>query len=241
MENTHRLKISRLFPYPQLLKRGKERLGAIFLDIGCCCKFCALIRLGNDIRKAIADGYPVENVIASDLQSSVVPVSGKSPKSLISHFQDAFSPSHLAIVKPSTEVSTTPAPALNTLTSLNPLHGHVSAIHASALFHLFDDQYQLRLARALAGLLFPEPGSMIFGRHAGLPHAGWVIPGKIIKDMYCHSQKSWEELWNEQIFGKGTVKVETELTEAGEFEVSRCLQPPPGVKFYWLTWSVTRL
>lgn len=34
-----RLKISRLFPYKNLLKLGRERDGAIFLDIGCCCKF----------------------------------------------------------------------------------------------------------------------------------------------------------------------------------------------------------
>lgn len=33
-----RLKISRLPAYGKLLKLGKERKGAIFLDIGCCCK-----------------------------------------------------------------------------------------------------------------------------------------------------------------------------------------------------------
>lgn len=33
-----RFKISRLPAYKQLLKLGKEREGAIFLDVGCCCK-----------------------------------------------------------------------------------------------------------------------------------------------------------------------------------------------------------
>ncbi|KAI0322176.1 hypothetical protein OF83DRAFT_1167836 [Amylostereum chailletii] len=53
------LKISRLFPYKDLLKLGVEREGAIFLEMGCC--------FGNDLRKAIADGYPKENVVATDL------------------------------------------------------------------------------------------------------------------------------------------------------------------------------
>ncbi|TFY77546.1 hypothetical protein EWM64_g6466 [Hericium alpestre] len=54
-----KLKISRLPAYPQLLKLGKEKPGAILLDLGCC--------FGNDAFKAIADGYPAENVVASDL------------------------------------------------------------------------------------------------------------------------------------------------------------------------------
>ena len=77
---THcRLKISRLFAYDVLLELGKKREGAILLDIGCCCEFWVpmilnmlitspLMPVGNDVRKAIADGYPVQNVIASDLE-----------------------------------------------------------------------------------------------------------------------------------------------------------------------------
>lgn len=32
------IKLGRLPAYKQLLKLGKERKGAIFLDIGCCCE-----------------------------------------------------------------------------------------------------------------------------------------------------------------------------------------------------------
>ncbi|KAI0961092.1 hypothetical protein AcV7_000286 [Taiwanofungus camphoratus] len=41
--NFTRLKISRLPAYSHLLKLGKERAGAIFLDIGCCCE-CPFVR-----------------------------------------------------------------------------------------------------------------------------------------------------------------------------------------------------
>ncbi|KAI0275325.1 hypothetical protein BC834DRAFT_43972 [Gloeopeniophorella convolvens] len=43
-----KLKISRLFPYQDLLKLGREREGAIFLDIGCC--------FGNDVGRLSLTG-----------------------------------------------------------------------------------------------------------------------------------------------------------------------------------------
>ncbi|KAI0066448.1 hypothetical protein BV25DRAFT_1820396 [Artomyces pyxidatus] len=235
-----KLKISRLFPYQQFLKLGKERDGAVYLDIGCC--------FGNDARKAIADGYPVQNVITSDLHQGFWDLGHKLFKSSPETFPvpfiagDAFSPSHLEIVPPFTLASppTTQKPDLSALTSLNPLHGHVSAIHASAFFHLFSEEQQLHLARALAGLLSPEPGSMIFGAHGSLPEKGFrlsLISGE--KGMFCHSPDSWTELWDGVVFEKGTVKVETVLTQ--QERMQEVTQLAPGTVFYLLTWSVTRL
>ena len=37
-----RLVLARHFAYSQVLKLGKERKGAILLDIGCCCAYRAL-------------------------------------------------------------------------------------------------------------------------------------------------------------------------------------------------------
>jgi len=48
-------------------------------------------------------------------------------------------------------------------------------MYASLLFHLFSEEKQLHLLRALAGLLSPEPGSMIFGLHIGLAEASCRI------------------------------------------------------------------
>ncbi|KAI6013526.1 hypothetical protein EDC04DRAFT_2758384 [Pisolithus marmoratus] len=57
-------------------------------------------------------------------------------------------------------------PDLSILTSLNPLHGHCSVIHASNFMPLFTEKQQVHLGRALAGLLSPEPGSSICGIQA---------------------------------------------------------------------------
>lgn len=54
-----RLKLNRFPAYQDLLKLGKERPGALFLDLGCC--------LGHDVRKAVADGFPITQAIGSDL------------------------------------------------------------------------------------------------------------------------------------------------------------------------------
>ena len=77
------MKVARLSAYQDLLKLGRERKGAIFLDLGCCCTFSVdlfqcpmsfdrliypLSAVGNDVRKVVHDGYPVENAIASDLR-----------------------------------------------------------------------------------------------------------------------------------------------------------------------------
>lgn len=134
----------------------------------------------------------------------------------------------------------TPAPSLSGLTTLTPLLGHVSAIHASSFFHLFDEPQQLELARALAGLLSPEPGSLIFGEHGGKPEKGYRTdaPPRASGDyQFCHSPESWTELWDGIVFKKGTVKAETRLVEIDRSDLTK----NEGARFWVLVWSVTRL
>lgn len=142
---------------------------------------------------------------------------------------DAFDSSHLALVPPFTEPPSTPVPELSTLTSLTPLLGHVSACHASSLFHLFDEEDQSNLAHSLAGLLSPEPGSMIFGVHVAKDVRGYRGAIGTSAPKFCHSPESWTELWDGEIFHKGTVEVKTVLMETN----------PEGV--WRMAWSVTRL
>ena len=133
------------------------------------------------------------------------------------------------------------APDLRSLTSLNPLHGRVFAIHVTAFFHLFDEEKQLHLARALAGLLSPEPGSMILGLHIGAPEKKGFQPSIARRDhhLWCHSPESWTELWDGNVFEKGVVKVQTKLVQRER----RILQPdaPQSATITILVWSVTRL
>ncbi|KAI0356234.1 hypothetical protein OH77DRAFT_1495580 [Trametes cingulata] len=231
-----KLKLPRLPGYDRLLKLGKEREGAVLLDIGCC--------FGNDVRAAAADGFPVKQIIASDLFGEYWNLGHKlfrsTPETFPAKFiaGDAFDPAHLAVVRPVYEAGQEPIPELSTLTSLNPLHGHVAAIHASSFFHLFNEEQQAHLAHALAGLLCPLPGSMLIGSHGALPEKGLRTDtlgpdGSQYLSMFCHSPDSWRELWDGEMFEKGTVKVEVRLVDH--------IGPTPGTKIYIMQWSVTRL
>ena len=53
----HRLKIARLPAYPQFIQLGKEREGALFLDMGCCCGSSRLPAvMGGDWAPFASDG-----------------------------------------------------------------------------------------------------------------------------------------------------------------------------------------
>jgi len=71
--------------YEDIVRIGRERKGAIFLDIGCC-RGCLSPRyhlsaltssiVATDAKIVAADGFPAHNIIASDLkkgQSSLLP------------------------------------------------------------------------------------------------------------------------------------------------------------------------
>ena len=217
------------------------------------------------MRKAIADGYHVESVITSDLcQGACASYHGAelAPHHRVladyadlghKFFRttqetypiaflpgDVFDPKHLEVVPPSSYTSanapTGPVPALRSLTSLNPLHGRVSAIHASSFFHLFSEKKQLHVGRALAGLLSPVPGSTIFGQHVALREKGFRQSEREGHRMFCHSPASWKDLWDGQVFEKGLVKVQVYLLEI-PFDVD-------GLPMRYSTiliWSVVRL
>ncbi|KAI0066430.1 hypothetical protein BV25DRAFT_1820373 [Artomyces pyxidatus] len=235
-----KLKISRLFAYPQLLKLGRERDRAILLDIGCC--------FGNDLRKAIADGYPVQNVVASDLYQGFWDAGHTLFRTTRETFPvpfiagDALDPAHLAVVPPFTAPPPGPRPDFAGLTSLNQLQGRVAAVHSASFFHLFTEEQQLQIARALAGLVAPEPGSILLGRHAGLPEKGFRTSGATGYKGFCHSDKSWKELW-EGIFGEAGVKVHVDarLMKPENREVQTHALGVPESDAWWLEWAVTRL
>jgi hypothetical protein len=234
--------------------------------------------VGTDARKLVADGYPLDQVVISDLRKGApfLPLIGSSTKRplclllylfwLLAEYAslghklfkttqetyplafvpgDVFDPNHLEITSPLATAQAPPedrpSPDLLSLTSLNPLHGRVFAIHASAIFHLFGEEKQLQLARALAGLLSPEPGSIICGVQRAAPEKKGFelsIVGKGHR-MWFHSPESWTELWDGLVFEKGVVKVQTELTQVDW----KKLQPdaPKDETITFMLWSVIRL
>ncbi|KIP07663.1 hypothetical protein PHLGIDRAFT_412077 [Phlebiopsis gigantea 11061_1 CR5-6] len=230
-----RLKISRLPAYPQLLRLGKERPGALFLDLACC--------VGNDVRKAVADGFPVNQALASDLHPEFWEMGHKlfmtTPETFPVPFieADAFDSAYLAPSPLPTAEPTAPLPPLSELKTLTPLVGRLAAIHTSAFFHLFPEEKQLELAKRIAPLLSPEPGSVIFGVHGGLPVKG-------VRDrknshgiyMFCHSPDSWKDLWEKEVFAEGQVRVEAAVIERPRQDPNMGI-----VSSHHMVWSVTRL
>jgi hypothetical protein len=164
--------------------------------------------LGHDLFKSTPESFPIP-FIAGDI----------------------FDPSLVRSGPPFYQPPESELPALTSLTSLNPLKGHVSVIHASAFFHVFNEEKQLQIARILAGLLSPLPGSVIFGQHLGLPDKGIraELFGKGGRSIFCHSPQSWEAMWDGEVFEKGTVKVDERLRHFEEANV------------HMLFWSVTRV
>ncbi|KAG8219067.1 hypothetical protein J3R82DRAFT_4824 [Butyriboletus roseoflavus] len=244
------LRITTLPEYEDIIKLGQERPDGILLDIGCC--------FGGDARKAIADGYPFKNTVTTDLKK------GKSHHDLVTMsintdiFQefydmghalfkttpatypisfvagDAFDPNMLQIVPPFDEAPSTEKPDLSTLTSLNPLAGHCMVIYASNFFHLFSEENQLQLAKAVAGLLSPLPGSMICGEHVGNFQKGVFHDehGGRILEMFQHSPESWSAMWDGEVFTKGKVRVDAKIELA---------KITPGIEYNRMQWSVVRL
>ena len=155
---------------------------------------------------------------------------------------NALDATHIEIVPPFTMANPPPmAPvSLSDLTSLNPLRGHVSAIYTASVFHLFQEEQQLHLARALAALLSPEPGSMIFGIHRGLPEKGHAANNDR-KDTFCHSPDSWIELWDGMVFEKGSVRVVATLVNMKKEKHYEQCMGVTGRYVDVLSWHVTRL
>ncbi|PCH33461.1 hypothetical protein WOLCODRAFT_61989, partial [Wolfiporia cocos MD-104 SS10] len=190
--------------------------------------------------------FPVEGAIGSDIHPEFWQFGHElfrtSKEAFPAHFipGDALNPEFLKPVPPFCAPPAGSMPVISSLTTLTPLHGRISAIHASAFFHLFDEARQLQLAKSLAGLLSPEPGSVIFGAHGGLQEKGFRQRSRVTDAsslMFCHSPDSWAQLWESEVFEKGTVKVEVVLTEV-KHERLTFLE---GGVWHQLKWSVMRL
>ncbi|KAI0737400.1 hypothetical protein C8Q80DRAFT_1212744 [Daedaleopsis nitida] len=232
------LRLNRIEPgYQQLLALGKSRPNPILVDIGCC--------MGVDSRKVVFDGYPRDSVIATDIVPEFWVIGHKLFRSTPETFPvpfisgDVFDPAFLETVSPTYAKPAAPAPKLTAVKTLSELRGHVSAITICSVFHLFKtEEEQSALARAIACLLSPEPGSMIIGGHAGLHNAG-MRGSTTHGEMYCHSPDSWKELWDGQIFKKGTVKVDAVINETAH-KVLRDGELHDVPQLY-LRWTVKRL
>ncbi|KAH9924690.1 uncharacterized protein BXZ73DRAFT_91257 [Epithele typhae] len=238
-----RLKIARLPAYPQFLQLGKDRKDAIFLDMGTC--------FGNDVRKTVVDGWPVENAIASDLHPALWEFGHELFRSTPATFPvpflqgDILNPAFLApapLLPTSPDPPSTPAPALASVTSLTALHGRVSAVFLGAFFHLFTYDQQTAIARLLMGLLAPHPGAMLFGVQGGKAEKALWCPAPGTR-MNCHCPDSWREMW-EGLFADAGERCEVRARLRADIGGQTLFGTYPDntdAPFHVLEWSVTRL
>ncbi|GJJ13706.1 hypothetical protein Clacol_007962 [Clathrus columnatus] len=250
--------------YKHVLKLGKERPGAIYLEIGCA--------FGTDLRKLITDGYPRENVIASDIQNGIfiiysLKASSLSDLAIVLEYYElgnklfkttpetcpfAFIPGDIfdsSVFDPQrrpeelSQVSESSF-SLKSLTSLTPLHNRVSIIHISSVFHLFSPEKQQKLAHILASMLSPLPGSMILGKQLATDSGiyEWDF-GNDVGSAWSYSTLAWKELWTGENGPFKTEEVDAQVlvealpTEIGNAAVGR--SNTPTIQF--LIWSITRV
>ncbi|KAI6042649.1 hypothetical protein EDC04DRAFT_908308 [Pisolithus marmoratus] len=117
-------KISSHVSYQQVLKLGRERKGALLLEMGCC--------LGMEIRKAAADGFPAKQIIASDLYTEFWEFGHTlfrtTPQSFPATFLagDALDPDFLSPLPGNSESQE--CLDISALTTLNPLKVSISPL-----------------------------------------------------------------------------------------------------------------
>ena len=113
-------------------------------------------------------------------------------------------------------------------------HGRISAIVEKTPVNSSTEEKQLHVAKALAGLLSAQPGSVICGYQVGTLKQGkanaTVIRGSNHQS-FTHSPKTWSSLWDGEVFEKGSVEIETELVEL----------PLRVEQLFMMKWSAVRL
>ncbi|KZW00939.1 hypothetical protein EXIGLDRAFT_603603 [Exidia glandulosa HHB12029] len=228
------LKISRHPSYDEVMDMGRNNPTALLLDLACC--------VGNDARKAAADGWPAERIVASDLHPEFWDVGHRlfrsTPQSCPIQFipGDLFSDAFLSSSAPPSP------PPEGRLVNPKSLHGAFSAIHVAAFFHLFPLDKQREAASRIITLLAREPGSIIFGSNIGSDIAGQRL-GQL---PHLHNEQSWREMWAS--CGESDLEVSAELKSIdgylGEGVRRRGTASDVGenavVSMKWLVWSVRR-
>ena len=133
--------------------------------------------MGTDLRKLVFDGYPGSNVIGCDLRPEYVDLGyelfgdrDRCPIRFITgNIFDLSDNSTLTDVGEEAG-----ALSLTSVNELSQLRGALTHLYTGALFHLFDEETQYKLAVRLALLVKRSPGTVIFGRHQGLKVEGMI-------------------------------------------------------------------
>jgi SAM-dependent methyltransferase len=139
-----------------------------FLDVGCC--------LGHVVRQLIADGVPSERLYGTDLQALFLDLGYEL-------FRDRDADKSRATYVAGDMLAEEDE-------GLDRLTGRIDIIYASAFFHLFEREGQVRAAKRMVMMLnLGNPRAMIFGSNGGPKVDGW--------EKYVLDAERWRDMWNE--------------------------------------------
>jgi len=200
------------------------------LDVGCC--------MGTELRMLLVDGYPSDplapNLIGCDLRIEFIQLGHEL-------YQDGPTAKPVAI-------SFYEANIFDEASALKSLEGKLNYIYTAAVFHLFDEATQFKMAERLLDTLAPPERArndargreyIMFGMHDGREQEQ-VLKDRFGSKRYAHSPKSWTKMWNDILikrYGEDWVKSNVKQ-EAAMGQVYRFLDKPDYPEYHDFQWSV---
>ena len=171
--------------YPAILSRLSNTKGNYYLlDVGC--------GLGQDLRKLRYDGAKIQRTYAVELARGLID-SGFDLFMDSNQSKDNFIAGDV--------LKDNPFEWLRVF----GIEDGFNIVHVGALFHLFDWNDQLLIAKNLITLIRKREDSVIFGWHFAARNSGLVFLGpKKEAQIYGHNEESMKRLWKEVGEATGT-------------------------------------
>ncbi|KAI6083302.1 hypothetical protein F4821DRAFT_245101 [Hypoxylon rubiginosum] len=173
-----------LLPLKQPVSNGKVE--PLFLDLGTC--------FGQDLRKLVYDGAPVDRLWASDIEPKFIELGFKL-------FNDAQKLPNDHFLCPGNLLSDSPEDKLRLLDD------KVTILHMTAVFHLFSLADQKIVADRCLRLLRKDTGGpvLLLGSQVGSTTPGPYqrhIASQDYTHKYRHDEQTWKKLWEEVCGGE---------------------------------------
>ncbi|KXJ91689.1 hypothetical protein Micbo1qcDRAFT_203750 [Microdochium bolleyi] len=163
----------------------------LFLDVGTC--------FGQDVRKLIHDGAPAERIYASDVSQDLIDCG-------FDLFRDDDRLSRARFLCPGDMLADVMSSDVGRgADRLAELHGRVTILHLTTVFHLFPLEQQKTVAgrclRLLRKDIPPNSGhpALILGGQVGSAHPGNFARKNSkmhgFSHVYRHNVQSWQDMW----------------------------------------------
>jgi SAM-dependent methyltransferase len=169
-----------------MLKKGStpeapdaEKPDWIFLDLGCC--------LGQDVRKLLFDGADPARIYGADLRPEFIDMGYElfKDEATFPRAEHFIAPADVFDFSTDSELS-------------KKCDGRVRILHSTAVFHLFNWEEQVKMARRCLQLLTSKTGrALICGGQVGNVNAGEFPRRRLGGTRFRHNEESWKRLWEE--------------------------------------------